>query len=77
MNVNEPCTSYDDESKCCCENGARWCDDRNLLFKVDVFDDGGVGVVHPDAPDVCGRQSEINQSLLLAERDSLTYYSHN
>lgn len=35
-----------------------------LLFKVDVFDYSGVGVIHPDAPDVCGGQSKIHQSLL-------------
>lgn len=35
-----------------------------LLFKVDVFDHSGVGVVHPDTPNVCGGQNEIHQSLL-------------
>lgn len=40
---------------------------RRLLYsllKVDVFDHRGVGIVHPDAPDVSGGQNKVHQSLL-------------
>ena len=40
-----------------------------LLLVVDVFDYGGVGVIHPDTPDVCRSECKVHQGLLYRETD--------
>ena len=44
------------------------------LFKVDVFDHSGIGIVHPDAPNVSGSKSKIHQSLLMTDAITQTIF---